>query len=449
MGQIESLPRKRLRHSKDGIHLYVNPYWGGKFVTNDAGVRIIELMDQENDEEKLIRLIAEELSINPYEAAARLVTFVDQLRSRRMLGDTNGQGNGLPVPNTGFLEVTRKCDTHCRLCYVNSGQDEPDTLSKEELRGVIDQMADMGITFIALTGGDPLTRTDLPEILAHISVNHDCKAGISTSLLSLDDETARQMKDLDVAVQVSLDGSTPELNDWNRGKGSFDRAMQGIQLLQKYDIPFRFAYVIYKHNLDDIQDMIALAIDLGAKEVAFAKAKVAGRATEHRASIVPSSEEMILAYHTLYRSDILTRETGIKIRCKYNQGLVAGLDDRVGCLPCGAGRTFVHVAFNGDIIPCSLLNGVDAYRIGNVRNDKLADVWQDSSVYGSFRDTTADQIQVCGRCKAKYLCGGGCRADAYLTHGDFYASCGDCEDLLAYYDWILDRGCKEQNVTVF
>lgn len=449
MKEPKSLPEKRIHHTKNGIHLFVNPHWGGKFVTDDAGASVIELMDKEDDEEKLIDLISGELKINPYETAARYITFFNELRRYRMLGEAEECADGIPEPQLGFLEVTRKCDTRCRLCYIDSGEDKPDTLTKDEIFEVIDQMAGMGVEFIALSGGDPLTREDMPEILEYIAINRGLTAGLSTSLLTLTEDTARRMKEWGVLVQVSMDGSKPEINDWNRGPGSFDKAMSGLELLNRYEVPFRFAYVINKHNLEDMEDMVALSLKVGARELAFGKVKITGRAKEQRETACPSNEEIASAYLTLYRKEIDTRHTGLKIRLKHNQALLTGLLDRVGCLPCGAGRTFIQVAYNGDILPCSLLSGEKEFHLGNVRKDNLEDVWRSASIYDFFRNTTAEGMEVCRNCPAKYLCGGGCRADAYLTHGDLLGPCSDCKDLLFYYDMILDRGLNKKNVTAF
>lgn len=449
MAQLEALPPKRIHHSKDGVHIFVNPYWGGKFVTDDQGALVIEMMDHENDEDRLVQQIADRLNINPYEAAARLVAFTEQLYKRRMLGQAEGFSPDNPKPDFGFLEVTRKCDTRCRLCYVDSGRELPDTLTAEEIYKTIDQMAELGVENIALTGGDPLTRADLPDILDYIRKQKGLRPAISTSLLSLTRELAQKMAELDVAVQISLDGCTPETNDWNRGQGSFEKTMAGIQLLNEHGVVFRFAFVINKHNLPDIKEMVALGIELGAREVAFGKVKLAGRAAALNEAVVPSTEEMIGAYHQLYRCDFDVKNSGLKVRCKHNQALLAGLDNRVGCLPCGAGRTFVHVTYNGDVIPCSLFNGCRDFTLGNVHHDRLTDLWQSSPIFRYFRQTTADDIGACRDCPVKYLCGGGCRADAYLGAGSTDAVCSDCEDLLAYYNWILDRGCQAKYITAF
>ena len=449
MKQVRTLPRKRIHHAKNGIHLFVNPYRGGKFVTDGTGARVLELMDEVSGEEALAGRIAAEFNINPYEAAARFITFFNHLEKRGMLGGETEEVSGVPQPKVGFLEVTRACATRCRLCYVDSGESREDTLGKTELFDVIDQMVDMGVQFIALSGGDPLVRPDMLEIVEHINDTRGITAGLSTSLLTLTEETARRMKELEVLVQVSLDGSVAEINDWNRGDGSYEKTMHGVELLRRHGITFRFAYIINKHNIGDVDRMVEFADRLEAKEVAFGKVKIAGRAKKHESEAYPTTEEIAGAYHKLYRKEIQMREADLTIRCKHNQGLVTGLGVRVGCLPCGAGRNFIQVSHNGDIVPCSLLSNETEFYLGNVRTDRLQDVWENAPVFNFFRRTTADDIDVCRNCPAKYLCGGGCRADAYLRAGDLYGTCGDCEDLLYYYDWILDRGCKKEFVTAF
>ncbi len=442
------LPKELVHRVRDGVHIFVNPYHGGKFVTDDAGARVVELVARTADEEERIDLIARDLGLNPYETAARYVAFLGHLEKRRMLGGERAVAAGLPRPEYGFLEVTRRCSTRCRLCYVNSGEDRPDTLSREQILATVDQMAAAGVQAIALSGGDPLARPDMIEILEH-AAGRGLVPGVSTSLLALTEETARRLGELGALVQVSLDGCTAETNDWNRGAGSFDKAMRGIDLLGRYQVPFRFACVINKRNLGDLEGMVALALDKGAREAAFARVKLAGRAREHAAEADPSREEMAAAYQTLYRKAFDPAAARVAIRCKHNQALIEGLGERVDCLPCGAGRTFVQVSYNGDIIPCSLLTGVERFVAGNVLTDRIDEVWERSPVFDFFRRTTADDVPACASCRVKHLCGGGCRGDAFLTSGDILGPCSDCGELILYYDTILERGLKKENVTVF
>lgn len=449
MSLLRRLPAKIVHHEKGGFHLYVNPYSGRKFVTDFVGARVIELMNSSCSEEELAERISKELSINPYEAAARLISFAEKLTSQGMFDSCEPTSKGLPNPNLGFLEVTRQCSTRCRLCYVDSGTARPDTLKKEEIFDIVDEMADMGITFVALSGGDPLTRDDLVEILEYIAEKKHLTPGLSTSLLTLTEELARRLKDLGALVQVSLDGSNPAVNDWNRGQGSFEKAMKGVELLSKFGVPFRFAYVINKHNLHDVEEMVELARKVGALEVTFGKVKMAGRAKGQESEAYPESEAIASAYFALYRKAFEMAGKKLKVSCKHNQPLITGLEDRVGELPCGAGRTFVQVCYNGDVIPCSLLSDIEEFVLGNVRKERLEKIWRTSPILEFFRSTSVEDLEVCRDCPAKYLCGGGCRADAYRMHGSLTAACSDCKDLVFYYNWILDRGCNEKKATLF
>ncbi len=441
------LPIETIHRAGDGVHLYLNPFWGGKFVTDDAGARVMEILRGTEDEEARIEAISRALAINPYEAAARYLSFMEMLWNRRMLGRVERQDAGVPQPSLGFLEVTRKCSTRCRLCYVSSGEDRPDTLTRDEIFSVVDRMAAMGVQGVALSGGDPLAREDMLDIVEHV-VERGLGAGMSTSLLALTEETARRMGELGVLVQVSLDGSTPAINDWNRGAGSFERAMRGVELLRKHGIACRFACVLSRRNVADVEGMVKLALDLGAREVAFAKVKLAGRAKDE-AEVSPTREELASAYYALYKRSFETAKQGLTIKCKHNQVLATGLEERVGLLPCGAGRTFIQVSYNGDIIPCSYLSGVERFVLGNIRADELEEVWTRSPVLDFFRKTNVEDIAVCSGCSAKYLCGGGCRGDAYLATGDLRGACGECGDLVFYYDTVLAKGLKKENVKVF
>jgi radical SAM protein with 4Fe4S-binding SPASM domain len=74
---------------------------------------------------------------------------------------------------------------------------------------------------------------------------------------------------------------------------------------------------------------------------------------------------------------------------------------------------------------------------GNVRKDRIADIWRESELLSFFRNTRVDDVPGCRECRYKHLCGGGCRAEAYFLNGDLLGECCDCEDLLLFYDYLL------------
>jgi radical SAM protein with 4Fe4S-binding SPASM domain len=290
-------------------------------------------------------------------------------------------------------------------------------------------------------------RRDLLEILDYTKAC-GLTRGFSTSLLTLTERMAAELARLEVKVQVSIDGSTPETNDYNRGAGSFGKAMKGLSLLRKHGVEFRIAFCIMKHNIDDIPAMIDLADEVGAKEIAFRKIKLLGRALALKDEIYPSPEEMTRAYTLLYRAAYGRDPEKPRINAKYNEVIFRGRGAEFNRLPCGAGRNIIHVTHKGDLVPCSLFTE-EKFVQGNVRKDRIADVWRDSELLAFFRNTRVDEVPGCDECRYRYLCGGGCRAEAYFLKGNLLGKCCDCEDLLLFYDYLLTRSAGSvEKVTV-
>lgn len=423
--------------SKNDSHVFFNAASGGYAVTDPRGAEIIRLMQETGDEDAVIDRIAEALSLDPLAAAARYVGFSEKLRGRGLLERVARTAGSYPIPHFGFIEVTRKCPTLCRICAIDTGRGSEEVLTFEEICGVVDQFKEIGIKYVALTGGDPLVRGDLVAILEHIG-KRGMGAGFSTSLLNLTDRMARDIAATGAQIQVSIDGSSAETNDYNRGVGSFEKAMKGIQLLTKHGIEFRIAFCIMKHNAADIPSMVKLAERVGAKEVAFRKLKLLGRALELKDQVYPNRQDMASAYAVLYRQAYGRKSEAVRINSKYTEVLFGGRGAGFDTLPCGAGRNIIHVTYKGDIVPCSLFTE-DKFIQGNIRKDSIAEVWKNSDLLAFFRNTKVDDIPKCRECTYKYLCGGGCRAEAYFLHGDLMAECCDCEDLLAFFGYIFDH----------
>jgi radical SAM protein with 4Fe4S-binding SPASM domain len=421
--------------SKDGNHIYFNPVTGGYIVTDGPGSGLIGSIQATDDEDLVIARLAEELGLDEYTAAARYVAFSERLRQRGMLEKPVQIETAIPSPFYGFIEVTRKCPSICRICAIDTGRGSENLLTLDEIKLVVDQFREIGVKFVALTGGDPLMRPDLLEMLEYVRAC-GLACGFSTSLLTLTDAMARELARLEIKVQVSIDGSRPETNDYNRGHGAFEKAITGLNLLQKHDVEFRLAFCIMRHNIGDIPDMIGLAERVGAREIAFRKIKLLGRASEIKDEVYPSPEEMTRAYSLLYRAAYGREPEKPRINAKYNDVILRGRGAEYNRLPCGAGRNIIHVTYRGDLVPCSLFTE-ERFVLGNVREDRIAEVWRNSDLLSFFRDTRVEDVPGCKGCTFRHLCGGGCRAEAYFLEGDLLGRCCDCEDLLMFYDYLF------------
>lgn len=434
MEKLPKLPDEIITYEKNNKKLIFNPYTGGKVVVDGSGDKILNAINTYDNPETLIDEYSSLLRLNPYEVSARIIEFISKLNETGIFFKPK-QTKNIPPPFFGFLEITRKCFYPCRNCTLNAGKPLPNEMSIDEMKKAIDKMSELGVKFITLTGGDPLTRNGFLELLTYIK-QKSIGAGISTSLGCLTPDIAKEFQDLGVLMQVSLDGSTPEINDWNRGKDSFENAMKGIELLNKYDVRFRIAYCVMKHNVKDVEKMCDLAVKLHAEEIAFRKVKLMGRAKKIAAEIYPSIEDMVYVYAVLHNKSVELRNK-IRMNVKYNNEFERG---RENCelLSCSIGKYMMHIAADGRILPCSLLPS-DQFSLGDIRKDDLKEIWYKSGFLNKFRNLKVEGIEECKNCKIKYICGGGCRAEPLSEYNDLMKGAGDCKDLRYYFKILFDE----------
>ncbi|MCK4717811.1 MAG: radical SAM protein [Thermoplasmata archaeon] len=406
-------------------------------VLDDLTWDYVERIRQGETLEELAGTLAKELNIVEPEAFARIYELLDTMGKRGMI--SMHQRTGLHPPSFVFIEVTRKCVYPCRTCVLSAGKPLENELTYAEIKDVIDQSAEMDAQSIVLTGGDPMTHPDIMDILAYIR-EKGRTPGLSSSLLNLTDENAQRLKEMGAAVQVSIDGTTEEVDDWNRGPGAFNTSLKGIDLLNKYGVPWRLAFSITTKNVEQVEGICDMAKDLGAFQVALRKVKWVGRATNiERDELEPGAEIMADIYKKLYRKSLAYKKDGEKfeINAKYNSVLFSGRGQHPLELNCGMGRNTMHIRSDGVILPCSVFSEFPDYYLGNVRKDRLLDIWHSSVRLEKLRRLTVDNIESCKECDIRYLCGGACRAEALVGHGDFMGECGDCEDVRLYYHSIF------------
>ena len=172
------------------------------------------------------------------------------------------------MPREIDIELTAKCNLRCKYCYFfeNENLDYIDLSTQEWIR-FFDELGSIGVMKVTLAGGEPFYRNDLIEIIDSIVKNR-----MRFSLLSngglITDNIAAYIKNTGRcdSVQISLDGSCAAINDLGRGKGSFDGAIRGLEILKKHEINTLVRYTIHHFNVDDLEDAAKFLLDdLGLK----------------------------------------------------------------------------------------------------------------------------------------------------------------------------------------
>ena len=343
------------------------------------------------------------------------------------------------APFVVIWETTQACDLaclHCRACAVP--QRDPRELSTDEAKRLVDDICRFGRPLLVLTGGDPLKRPDAVEL-----VRYGVDAGLRVALTPsgtplMTPHVLQELHDAGMSrLAVSLDGATAAQHDAFRGvAGSFDWTIRMLETARSLGLSTQINTTISRHNVHDLENLIALMTGLGIALWSVFFIVPVGRA---RPGDLATADEFETVFHRLYdlsktapfdikstaaphyRRVVMQRQVAER-RAGARHGAPAPLTAGVGfSLGDGVGRAakgvndgdgFLFVSHRGDIYPSGFL----PKNAGNVRTDDLVEVYRTHDLFRSLRDR--DQLKgKCGVCEFRAVCGGS-RARAYAMTGD-------------------------------
>jgi len=335
--------------------------------------------------------------------------------------------------------LTARCDQHCLHCYL---YDSP--TYERELKGeliyedcckIIDDFSDTfdnwGMpTRISFTGGDPLLREDIFDLIAHAR-GKGIGVGILGNPNHLDYETAKRLKDLGVSrYQVSIDG-LEETHDRLRGrKGLFRDTIRAIHVLEDVGIPSVVMFTLSRENADELIGVIRTVAKEGVSIFDFARIVPIGAGKQLREQMLTPNEyrELLLKVLEEYRC---LQENGCRTYFGRKDHLWRLLYQEVGLLKplpkdketiyngCGIGSSILTVLADGTVYACRRL----AVEIGKVPEQSIRDIFINSSEHNKMR--RVEKMQKCGKCELIQFCRG-CPAVAYGTYGDYMAPDPQC-----------------------
>ena len=356
------------------------------------------------------------------------------------------------APFLVIWEVTRACDLACVHCRASAQpQRDPGELSTEEARYLIDQVAEMEIPVFVLTGGDPLKRPDIYELVSYAAAKpklNVCLTPSATPLLTR--EAVQRLKDSGLhRLAISLDGATAEVHDSFRGiLGAFEQTLQAIRWANEFHQQIQINSSLTRRNLDQID---ALAELLGQFKISLWSVFFLVPTGRGQIEDLPSAREFEEAFAKLYsisrrvRFHIKTTEAQhyrryvlqrkFEENCAETRRIRGGSRDespaltphhlRTGLTPArpgvNDGKGFIFISHTGEVFP----SGFFPLRAGHVRRQSLQHIYRDSALLRALRDP--DRLK--GKCRAcgyRELCGGS-RARAYALTGDPFAPDPCCE----------------------
>ncbi len=324
----------------------------------------------------------------------------------------------LHTPLGLLAELTHRCPLGCPYCSNPLALDPRGSeLDTQTWARVFAEAAALGVLQVHLSGGEPGARRDLVAITAAAH-----SAGLYTNLItSAVGVTAKTLQQLGEAgldhVQISIQDSERASADHIAGyEGAFDRKRALAAEVVRLKIPLTVNVVVHRANIYRIEDMVALALALGARRVEVAHVQYYGWALQNRAALMPSAAQVRRAAAAVE-----------ELRARHHGEIVidAVVPDYYARLPkpCvgGWGRRSLNVTPGGKVLPCHAAESIPGLEFWSVRDRSLADIWANSPAFNAFRGTAWMQ-EPCRSCARRDIDFGGCRCQAFALTGDARAT---------------------------
>ena len=311
-----------------------------------------------------------------------------------------------------LAELTYACPLHCPYCSnpLNLG-DYSDELTTQEWQRVLAEAKELGVLQLHLSGGEPLQRRDLAEIV-RCATGLGLYTNLITSGLSLSPHRAGQLRAAGLDhVQISVQADEPALADSIAGMQSFERKKAAARLVKKLGWPLTVNVVLHRRNIDRVDSILRMAAGLGADRIELANTQYYGWAWRNRDGLLPSRTQ-------LERAEAMVRAA--RGRLGGQMEIIYVVPDYYSRYPkpCmgGWGRRQLTVVPNGDVLPCPTAHALPLPRT-SVREHPLAWIWERSPLFQRFRGT-GWMPDPCRSCDRREIDFGGCRCQAFQLTGD-------------------------------
>jgi len=320
-------------------------------------------------------------------------------------------GDHLAGPLAVHLKISDACNLQCRHCFAGDLEQRGRPLGLAELDSLFAQMSRMGSYRLGLTGGEPLLREDLFEII-DLALQHGLSPCVTTNGMLLDEPRAREFGRRELLwLNISLEGASPLTNDLVRGPGSFKRVMENLEVLARHT-RFSLAFTVMRPNLLEIRKCAELALKLGAESVVFRPLYPVGTARLHL-ELMPTFAEYNAALESLADPGWQIADQNCSVR-PFSPAIRQTARSRVYWNhSCGAGNLVCSISSSGDVSPCSFLG--PTFQVGNIRDRSLSDLWRDLSFEPFQKRQTKPATAPNGFTR-------GCRARAFWLNGSANAA---------------------------
>ncbi len=413
---------------KDRLSLIIDyeaPNW---IAIDKRGKRVIDNIKNGKNVRDLINSYANDEGVDLAKAWAEVDSFLNDLLRSNFISQeplVNGAYKGrsgsiaLNKLNELWIHTNNTCNLTCNHCLVDSSPSGDKGLAAEDIKETVDAAIKLGVSRFYFTGGEPFMRPDIFELIEHICGVNKKELIILTNATLLKDELIERLNKFDKAllkIQISLDGSTSEINDALRGAGSFERIVKGILNVVKAGFEPTATTAVTKNNVDDVSEVTKLLAKLGVKTHhllwAHKRGRIAGNGDDF---FVPVEKLVEVAKGAKAVAETLgiTVDNFDSYKFRANGRTGARYDLGNACYDS------LCVYADGDVYPSAAFAGHNGLQCGNIFENTLEEIWKNSAVAKAFRNATLQNKDDCGKCHLKFICGGG-----DIEHSFFYSPNG-------------------------
>jgi SynChlorMet cassette radical SAM/SPASM protein ScmE len=334
------------------------------------------------------------------------------------------------------LSVTGKCNLHCAYCFYHDEMESRPDLPKEEWFEFFDELGRLAVRDATVSGGEVFVRSDFWELIDGL-VENRMRYSINTNGTLITEKTLQEFekgkrRSRLNSIQVSIDGSCPQVHDKSRGKGTFVKAVRGLRLLKEAGFPVTVRVTVNRHNVEDLENVAALLLDdIGIASFGTNDAMPMGSGCVNQPEIVLTSDQQVKAMKTLamladryngrinamagplakwrsYQEMEHAKATGEKTS-RWKMGYLTA---------CGCIFNKLSVHHDGVITPCNILAKLE---MGRINQDSFSWIWQNHPALKELKDRRnipMSRVRGCEDCQWAEFCNGSCPGLAFEMTGD-------------------------------
>jgi len=284
------------------------------------------------------------------------------------------------VPLIVDIDLTYRCPNNCIHCFQKNLKKHRD-MDKQVLLKTIDKLCEMGTLEFKISGGDPLIREDIFEILEYLSKTNT-RVVLYTSGFFLDEKTCHRLSELGISrVETTLLGASKTTHDKLANcEGSFDMICQGIINLKKFGVDQYVKYMHMQQNFDEKDEIVSLSNKLGLEIFPSPYLWCKHGDPESTIDVCKLTDSQLYQHFEIY-PQLPVKRTFVS---------------------CGAGKYMLSISAEGDVMPCSAFT--TDYRVGNIYKESIEDIWNDSEFFLELRRNLRYMVGKCRTCSTSDFC---------------------------------------------